>query len=239
MCKAHGKELSDSFGNFDKLVGTGWLLGDVTLGGLIAHGAALAVGRKVGKLAPHLPGQFAAPRRSVQKAKNLTDEERAYEFMVAEEKEAVLRQAPVDLPLPKRAPREPTPEPEPEPEPKPEPEDGVFAPERREAEEQFQRFEFYIADAIKSDARVHAAQLEMQQAVSRLGASQRRLKKAQANHVRRAGKRPPPKPSAAMEFDDKGAETQESAAAWKKRMCDWNLRMRLYYELNREAPLGA
>ena len=38
-----------------------------------------------------------------------------------------------------------------------------------------------------------------------------------------------------MEFDDKGAETQESAAAWKKRMCDWNLRMRLYYELNREA----
>jgi hypothetical protein len=57
--------------------------------------------------------------------------------------------------------------------------------------------------------------------------------------LRRAGKRPPPKPSAAMEFDDKGAETQESAAAWKKRMCDWNLRMRLYYELNREAPLGA
>ena len=30
-------------------------------------------------------------------------------------------------------------------------------------------------------------------------------------------------------------ETEESAAAWKKRLADWNVRMRLYYQLNREA----
>eukprot|EP00966_Prymnesium_polylepis_P333866 7389281-Prymnesium_polylepis.1 len=30
-------------------------------------------------------------------------------------------------------------------------------------------------------------------------------------------------------------ETEESAAAWKKRLADWNVRMRLYYELNRMA----
>ena len=82
---------------------------------------------------------------------------------------------------------------------------------------------------------MHTAQLEMQQAANRLGAAQRRLKKARAEHLRRAGKRPPPNPSRAMEFDDKVEETQESAAAWKKRMGDWNVRMRLYYELNREA----
>ena len=237
LCKAHGAALLQSFGNFDKYVGTGWLLGDVALGGRVEHGAAHAVGRKVGKLCRDLPGRFAAPLRRVRKAKNLTDEERGFEMRKAEEEEATLRQAEVDLLLHKRLPCR-GPEPAPEPEAAPafaEPEDGVFAPERREAEEQFQRFELYIADAIKDDERVHTAQLEMQQAANRLGAAQRRLKKARAEHLRRAGKRPPPNPSRAMEFDDKGEETQESAAAWEKRMGDWNVRMRLYYELNREA----
>ena len=43
LCKANGKELSSSFGNFDKLVGLGWLLGDVVIGYLIAGEDALAV----------------------------------------------------------------------------------------------------------------------------------------------------------------------------------------------------
>jgi hypothetical protein len=82
VCKERRVELSRSFGNFDKYVGTGWLLGDVALGGLIAHGSALAVGRKVGKLCRELPARFAAPLRRVRKAKNLTDKARVYLFLL-------------------------------------------------------------------------------------------------------------------------------------------------------------
>ena len=63
-----------------------------------------------GKLCRELPARFTAPLRRVRKAKNLTDVERLYELRKAEEEEATLRQTPVDLPLPKRAPREPTPD---------------------------------------------------------------------------------------------------------------------------------
>ena len=49
-----GKQLSHSFGNFDKLVGAGWLMGDVIQGRLIDRADAFAVGRKIGKLAPTL-----------------------------------------------------------------------------------------------------------------------------------------------------------------------------------------
>ena len=38
LCKKAGKELSQSFGNFDKVMGLGWLLGDVVLGYLISAG---------------------------------------------------------------------------------------------------------------------------------------------------------------------------------------------------------
>ena len=249
LCKAHGKALSTSFGNFDQLVGLGWLLGDLVLGGLIEHADAHSVGREAGRLGPDLPGLFAAPRRRTGKLKFSDDEARARAFRLAEEEELTLRQAPASLPLPKRLPRAqqpapagavPEPEPEPAP-PEPEPEDGYFAYERIEAEEDMRRFEQCVESATEADSRLQAAQLEMQEAVGRLSMAQRRFKKAQAEHSRRAGKRPPPKPSLAMEVDGEWQrgkewkETQESADAWKKRMADWNVRMEMYLRLNREA----
>ena len=101
------------------------------------------------------------------------------------------------------------------------------------------RLEQYVEHATEADARMQTAALEMQQAHLNLSGAQRRLKRAQAEHVRRAGKRPPPKPSLAMEMDGESAaaskETPESAAAWKKRLAEWNVRMGLYYQLNRES----
>ena len=68
LCKSQGKELSRSFGNFDKAVGLGWLLGDVVLGGLMLHEDAFRVGRKAAKLGPGLKAAFAAPLRAHGKA---------------------------------------------------------------------------------------------------------------------------------------------------------------------------
>ena len=61
LCKAHGSQLSQSFGNFDQLVGLGWLLGDVVLGCFVSRADALAIGRRAGKLAPDFKKEFVAP----------------------------------------------------------------------------------------------------------------------------------------------------------------------------------
>ena len=135
LCKANGKELSSSFGNFDKLVGLGWLLGDVVIGYLIAHEDALVVGRKAGKLAPGLKEEFAAPQRRARKQKFVSAEARARAIAEAAVAEAALRRETVLLPFPSRqraaqaaasmrrrvAAAPPVPGPEPTPEPTPEP----------------------------------------------------------------------------------------------------------------------
>jgi hypothetical protein len=100
LCKRSGKALSQSFGNFNQLVGQGWLIGDVVLGVLIEHGDAFAVGRKAGKLGPALEGDFAAPVRRVGKSRYAGEEDRAAALLAAQQEEAGLRQAEVDLPLP-------------------------------------------------------------------------------------------------------------------------------------------
>ena len=100
LCEASGTELSSSFGNFDKLVGLGWLIGDVVLGRLIDQSDAHAVGRKAAKLAPKLKGEFAAPARSAGKRKSRSDEEQRQDFKDAAEEEVLIRAAKVDLPLP-------------------------------------------------------------------------------------------------------------------------------------------
>jgi hypothetical protein len=61
LCKAHGPQLSQSFGNFDQLVGLGWLLADVVLGCLVSRADAFAIGKKAGKLAPGFKKEFEAP----------------------------------------------------------------------------------------------------------------------------------------------------------------------------------
>ena len=145
LIQHEGAELSSSFGNFDKLVGLGWLLGDVVQGRLVPGPDALAIGRKAGKLAPGLKADFAAPSRRAGKRKYRPgsdgDEQRARDLADAAEQERATRRSPVALPFPaapppppvaskrKRVTAEPSPAPEsmpadPNPPPRP---DGLRA----------------------------------------------------------------------------------------------------------------
>ena len=100
VAETTGKQLSASFGNFDKLVGAGWLIGDVIQDRLIDRADAFAVGRRVGKLAPTLKLDFAAPSRCAGKRKHRSEEERVQSLREAAEEERALRAAEADLPLP-------------------------------------------------------------------------------------------------------------------------------------------
>ena len=100
LCEAHGTQLSQSFGNFDQLVGLGWLLGDLVLGCLISKDDALAVGRKAGKLAASLKKEFAAPRTRAGKKQFSSEQEQALAFAAADTEEAAIRQQVVELPFP-------------------------------------------------------------------------------------------------------------------------------------------
>ena len=100
LCEAHGTQLSQSFGNFDQLVGLGWLLGDMVLGCFMSKEDALAVGRKAGKLAAGLKKELAAPRTRAGKKKFTSEEERAQAFAAADAEEAAIRQQVVELPFP-------------------------------------------------------------------------------------------------------------------------------------------
>jgi hypothetical protein len=133
VAKSRGKQLSTAYGNFDQLVGQGWLIGDVVLGTLISFEDALAVGRAASRMAGGLEVEFATPVRRVGKRKFTTDEARVAALTEAKCEEAALRCAEVDLPLP-HAPRTkkrkcaqpaalaPTLEAAPAPVPEPEPE---------------------------------------------------------------------------------------------------------------------
>lgn len=97
VCDDRGPALSAAYGNFDKLVACGWLLGDVALGRLIEKTDAFKVGRKAGKLAPGLKAEFDAPARRLGKRKQPASEEEWAE--AAREEEATRREA-VNLPFP-------------------------------------------------------------------------------------------------------------------------------------------
>ena len=90
------KALSRSFGNFDKVVALGWLLGDIVLGCLMPRINAFSIGGKASKLAPGLKSEFAGPRRKAGKVSfDDSDEGRerhAISFDLADKKEAALRQ---------------------------------------------------------------------------------------------------------------------------------------------------
>ena len=105
-CKADGRELSRSFGNFDQRVGLGWLLGDVVCGCLIPFADALAVGTKAVKAGPELKAEFAAPGRRAAKARYTCAEERELALAAAATEEAELRRADAELPMPAAGPPE-------------------------------------------------------------------------------------------------------------------------------------
>eukprot|EP00966_Prymnesium_polylepis_P114580 2647551-Prymnesium_polylepis.1 len=73
--KQRGKQLSRAYGNFDKLCGLGWLLGDVMVGRLIDGDDAYRIGRRLGKDASNLKAEFAAPLRRFGKLKKFDDNE--------------------------------------------------------------------------------------------------------------------------------------------------------------------
>ena len=74
-CDDHGTALSEAYGNFDRVVALGWLLGDVALGCLIEKVDAFKVGGKAGKLARGLKSEFDAPTRRLGKRKCVSDED--------------------------------------------------------------------------------------------------------------------------------------------------------------------
>ena len=95
-----GPQLSQAYGNFDRVVALGWLLGDVALGCCIEKGDAFKVGRKAGKLAPGLQAEFDAPVRRVGKRKHASDAALKDSLREAAEEAAATRCASVKLPFP-------------------------------------------------------------------------------------------------------------------------------------------
>ena len=95
--KQRGLELSRAYGNWDKLVGFGWLLGDVVCGRLIDGGVAYRIGRKHGKRAPELQSAFDAPLRRMGKRTFRDDAARQLAQSVAAQEEADLRREPVEV----------------------------------------------------------------------------------------------------------------------------------------------
>ena len=90
LCDDHGPALSEAYGNFDRVVALGWLLGDVALGCQIPGSDAFKAGRKAGKLAPGLKAEFDAPSRRLGKRKQpASDEDWA---QASEEEEAIRRE---------------------------------------------------------------------------------------------------------------------------------------------------
>ena len=99
-CDEHGTALSAAYGNFDRVVALGWLLGDVALGCLMEKADAFAVGGKAGKLARGLKAEFDAPARRLGKRKHASDDD----WVAAAEEAAGIRSEEVKLPLPMRPP---------------------------------------------------------------------------------------------------------------------------------------
>ena len=97
VAKSRGRQLTQSYGNFDKLCGLGWLLGDVICGRLVDGDVAYRVGRRLGKPASGLQAEFAAPLRRFGKRKFATEEVRERERAAAAAEEAELRCEEIDV----------------------------------------------------------------------------------------------------------------------------------------------
>ena len=67
LCDTQGEALSTSFGNFDRVVAIGWLLGDAVGARLLPREQAYAVGLKARKAAVALKADVAAKKRAVQR----------------------------------------------------------------------------------------------------------------------------------------------------------------------------
>ena len=102
-CRNHGAALSNAYGNFDRVVALGWLLGDVALGCLIEKADAFRVGGKAAKLARNggLTAEFDAPARRLGKRKRAASEQ---DWAAAADEAAAIRSEIVVLPFPMEPP---------------------------------------------------------------------------------------------------------------------------------------
>lgn len=69
LCDTQGEALSTSFGNFDRVVALGWLLGDAVGARLLPREQAYAVGLKARKAAIALKADVAVKKMAVHSAR--------------------------------------------------------------------------------------------------------------------------------------------------------------------------
>lgn len=107
LCDQHGSKLCASFGNFDRVVGLGWLLGDALGLPLVDHKCAHAVGLKARRIAGEVKTGLSAKEKQARKdaAKLEADDPKRLEIAKAVEsaKTTLLREdvsLPLQLPLP-------------------------------------------------------------------------------------------------------------------------------------------
>ena len=103
LCDKLGKVLSKAYGNFDRVVALGWLLGDAVGAPLLARDCAYAVGLKARRAAGDIKTELASAKRAAGRAASRlgADEPRRQELAAeAKAAEASLLRAVVELPLP-------------------------------------------------------------------------------------------------------------------------------------------
>ena len=101
-CDTQGEALSKSFGNFDRVVAIGWLLGDAVGARLLPREQAYAVGLKARKAAVALKADVASKKRAVQRkaSKLKTDDPQRRELSEnAEAEETEQLRAEIEFPM--------------------------------------------------------------------------------------------------------------------------------------------
>ena len=101
--KAHVAALPASFGNFDRTVGLGWLIGDAVDVPLMSRKEAHAVGLKAVRAATRIKAELRSAKLAAQRAasKLMPDDPQRDELLKeAEAAQETIRRAPVDVSLP-------------------------------------------------------------------------------------------------------------------------------------------
>ena len=96
LCDELGTQLSDSFGNFDRVVGLGWLLGDAVGAPLLSQKQAHAVGLKARRDAVAIKAAIKDLKKPASRIKK-DDPKRQEAEVQAENKEAALLRETIDL----------------------------------------------------------------------------------------------------------------------------------------------
>ena len=110
LCEQHGKALSKAYGNFDRIVGLGWLVADALGAALVSRETAYTIGIKLRKLPDALKADQAAARKEGTRAAGKlapADPQRLVLKQKAAEEELRLAGVTVDVDLPRATPAAP------------------------------------------------------------------------------------------------------------------------------------